>query len=247
MSILNNSAVYLNLKERFELIQKLYGEAKNSSLTHIGDYNMYPEKHVEFCYGAVMGNTYPVTAVKSAAATNSFQMKKEDTYNLHYSKDGNPYCLLKAKARVKTSESSMWLGHTKDLNTLDLDEVPTSVAELSDGVKTLGFVNSISYDDFFGLEKSHYIENLSNGCISLQPYMDEEIIAYKDYSKKVSQVTKKVIKDCYNFFNENFNESDRFVLTIVGTVNYGETNNVNSQVMTKYYLGTFSVYAEYYY
>jgi hypothetical protein len=223
-----HKAAFLNLKERQALINVgRKGVTEDGEL--IGEYNLYPEKHSEFCLGVVRLQLLATVATKHSAVNASFQLQRPGVVKLCYS---NATCfsgdeLFFSDCRVSTSESTMWENEVNDLQQLDLGEV-NIFGVMGRDLTTLPY-NWKEYPSTNGVCSK---EELT--LLAIHPYMPEEMIAFPKYRKNAEQVVTKVSNDCYKVFGEN----QEFVLTIVGTVNYADSEN------NICYVGTFSVFGK---
>ena len=220
----NHKAAFLNLKERQALINVgRKGVTEDGEL--IGEYNLYPEEHSEFCLGVVRLQLLAATATKHSAVNTSFQLQRPGVVNLRYSNSWRAgEELFKEVSHITTSESTMW-ENEDDLNVLDLGEVQTATV-VGENLTTIPY-NWKEYPLTNGV-----ITQEGPAWLAIHPYTEEEMIAFPEYRKNVDKVVTKVNNDCYKVFGEN----QEFVLTIVGTVNYSTITNT--------YVGTFSVFGK---
>jgi hypothetical protein len=221
----NHKAAFLNLKERQALIN-VGRKRVTEDGELIGEYNLYPKEHSEFCLGVVRLQLLAATATKLSAVNTSFQLQRPAEVKLRYSnatwRAGEE--LFKEVSHLTTSESTMW-ENEDDLNVLDLGEVQTAIV-VGEHLTTIPY-NWKEYPLTNGV-----ITQEGPAWLAIHPYTSEEMMAFPEYRKNVDKVVTKVNNDCYKVFGEN----QEFVLTIVGTVNYSTFTNT--------YVGTFSVFGK---
>jgi hypothetical protein len=229
MSITTNSVAYKNLTEREKLIAtaRVVRWQLPTGLIHVGDYNMYPEKHVEVCLGAACGLIENATASKQKLPLVDFKpMTETHSYDVWANSDklfGGHYM------PTKTNENK-W----KDIDlALGLEATPFFLGHAYQATADCATVTSVHHnrEDYEGWD-GFTLEGKAS--IALQPYMPEEMLAFPKYVKRVAKVTNKVSKDIYNIFKD-----ESFNIIVVGTVNHIGLTDVQT-----FYLGTFSIYGQ---